>query len=82
MYLQAKEVVLRPGVAGGLAGACEYSRDSYVAGLGDLSFFVSVNVAVIGAVGFISYRHWNQPWDRRVVSAVTVGLLGLSGLEG
>jgi len=23
-YLQAKEVVLRPGVAGGLAGVCEF----------------------------------------------------------
>jgi hypothetical protein len=41
-----------------------------------------VNLAVIGAVGFVSYRHWNQPWDRRIVSSVAVGLLGLSGLEG
>jgi len=62
LYLQAKEVVLRPGVAGGLVGA--------------------VNVAVISTVGYFSYKHWNQPWDRRVVSAVSVALLGLSGLEG
>jgi hypothetical protein len=41
-----------------------------------------VNLAVIGTVGYFSYKHWNQPWDRRTVSAVTVGLLGLSGLEG
>ncbi|CAD6572814.1 MAG: hypothetical protein TREMPRED_000637 [Tremellales sp. Tagirdzhanova-0007] len=61
-YLQAKEVVLRPGVAGGLVGA--------------------VNVAVLGTVSYFSYKNWNQPWDRRVISAVTVGLLGLSGLEG
>ncbi|GFZ48069.1 hypothetical protein JCM24511_05817 [Saitozyma sp. JCM 24511] len=62
LYLQAKEVILRPQVAGGLVGA--------------------FNLAVIGAVGYVSYRHWNQPWDRRIVSSVAVGLLGLSGLEG
>ncbi|ORY20876.1 hypothetical protein BCR39DRAFT_554668 [Naematelia encephala] len=61
-YLQAKEVILRPQVAGGLVGA--------------------VNVAILGTVGYFSYKHWNQAWDRRVVSAVTVGLLSLSGLEG
>merc|ERR1712232_27092 len=54
-YLQAKEVILRPGVAGGLAG-----------------FF---NLAVLGTVGYFSYKNWNHPWDRRVVSAVAVGLL-------
>ena len=61
-YLQTKEVILRPKVAGGLAGA--------------------VNLAVLGTVGYFSYKNWNQPWDRRTVSAVVVGLLGLSGLEG
>ncbi|OCF33686.1 hypothetical protein I317_02494 [Kwoniella heveanensis CBS 569] len=61
-YLQAKEVILRPQVAGGLVGA--------------------VNVAILGALGYFSYKNWNQPWDRRTVSAISVGLLGLSGLEG
>ncbi|EIW69814.1 hypothetical protein TREMEDRAFT_30239 [Tremella mesenterica DSM 1558] len=61
-YLQAKEVILRPGVAGGLAGV--------------------LNVAIIGTISYFSYKHWNQPWDRRVVSTISVGLLGLSGLEG
>nr|XP_031862533.1 uncharacterized protein CI109_002030 [Kwoniella shandongensis]KAA5529605.1 hypothetical protein CI109_002030 [Kwoniella shandongensis] len=61
-YLQAKEVILRPQVAGGLVGA--------------------VNVAILGAVGYFSYKNWNQQWDQRTVSAVAVGLLGLSGLEG
>jgi hypothetical protein len=61
-YLQAKERVLRPQVAGGLVGA--------------------LNLAVLSTVGYFSYKHWNQPWDRKIVSAVTVGLLGLSGLEG
>jgi len=36
----------------------------------------------LGTVGYFSYKNWNQPWDRRVISAVSVGLLGLSGLEG
>lgn len=40
------------------------------------------NLAVLSTVGYFSYKHWNHPWDRNVVSAVTVGLLGLSGLEG
>ncbi|KAK4688609.1 hypothetical protein P7C73_g1505, partial [Tremellales sp. Uapishka_1] len=61
-WLQTKETVLRPGVAGGLVGA--------------------VNVAILSTVGYFSYKHWNQVWDRRVVSAVSVGLVGLSGLEG
>ncbi|WWC65052.1 uncharacterized protein I303_107666 [Kwoniella dejecticola CBS 10117] len=61
-YLQAKEVILRPQVAGGLAGA--------------------VNVAILGALGYFSYQNWNRPWDRRTVSAISIGLLGLSGLEG
>ena len=30
-----------------------------------------MNTAVLGAVGFYSYKHWDAPrWDRRVVSAV------------
>jgi len=62
LYMQTKEVVLRPQVAGGLVGA--------------------FNLAVLSTVGYFSYKHWNHPWDRNVVSAVTVGLLGLSGLEG
>ncbi|WVQ85945.1 hypothetical protein IAT38_008113 [Cryptococcus sp. DSM 104549] len=62
LYLHAKEVILRPQVAGGLVGA--------------------LNVAILGAVGYVSYKHWNERWDQRTVSAVAVGLLGLSGLEG
>lgn len=60
--MQAKQVILRPQVAGGLVGA--------------------FNLAVLSTVGYFSYKNWNQPWDRKVVSAVSVGLLGLSGLEG
>ncbi|GLB37165.1 hypothetical protein LshimejAT787_0402160 [Lyophyllum shimeji] len=42
-----------------------------------------VNVAVLGTVGYFSYINWDKPtWDRRIVSAVTVGLLTLWGGEG
>jgi len=41
-----------------------------------------VNVAVIGTVGYFSYINWNRPWDRQTVSAVTIGLVALSGIEG
>lgn len=63
IYRHAREVVLRPGVLGGLVGL--------------------VNTAVLGAVGYYSYIHWDKPtWDRRTVSAVSVGLIALWGGEG
>ncbi|KAL1410021.1 hypothetical protein Q8F55_004023 [Vanrija albida] len=61
-YLHAKEVILRPNVAGGLAGV--------------------FNLAVLGAVGYFAHKHWNEVWDRKVVGAVTAGLLVLTGIEG
>lgn len=58
-----KEVVLRPGVLGGLVGVA--------------------NLGVLGGVGYAAYTNWDRPaWDRRIVSAVTIGLLGLWGGEG
>ena len=42
-----------------------------------------VNVGVLGGVGFAAWKNWERPtWDRRVVSAITVGLLGLWSVEG
>ncbi|KAI1795497.1 hypothetical protein LXA43DRAFT_970433 [Ganoderma leucocontextum] len=42
-----------------------------------------LNAGVLGAVGYLSYTNWNKPtWDKRVVSAVSVGLLTLWGSEG
>ncbi|KIK67009.1 hypothetical protein GYMLUDRAFT_238360 [Collybiopsis luxurians FD-317 M1] len=42
-----------------------------------------VNAAILGTVGYFSYLHWDKPsWDRRIVSAVSVGLLTLWGAEG
>ncbi|KAG8905894.1 hypothetical protein FRB99_008035 [Tulasnella sp. 403] len=63
IYKRTKDIVLRPGVLGGLVGV--------------------VNVGILGGVGYVAYRHWDQPkWDRRTVSAVTVGLLTLFTGEG
>ncbi|KAF7793770.1 hypothetical protein EIP86_004891 [Pleurotus ostreatoroseus] len=37
-----------------------------------------VNLAVVGGVGFLAYKHWEAPhWDRRSVSAISVGVLTL-----
>ncbi|KAI0094650.1 hypothetical protein BDY19DRAFT_988466 [Irpex rosettiformis] len=42
-----------------------------------------LNTAILGTVGFYSYRHWDsRQWDRRIVSAVSVGLLTLWTGEG
>lgn len=42
-----------------------------------------VNAGILGAVGYFSYINWNKPtWDRRVVSAVSVGILALWAGEG
>lgn len=63
LYRHSKEVVLRPGVLGGLVGL--------------------VNVGVLGTVGFFAWREWDRPtWDRRFVSAVSVGILTLLCGEG
>ncbi|KAG6862209.1 hypothetical protein C0995_002139 [Termitomyces sp. Mi166 len=54
-----------------------------VAGLGPPLRARTVNTAVLGAVGYFAYVHWDRPtWDRRAVSAVAVGLLALWGAEG
>lgn len=54
--------------------------------VGNIDFLlmaVLVNTAVLGTVGFFSYKHWDaRQWDRRVVSAVSVGLLTLWSGEG
>ncbi|KIO25323.1 hypothetical protein M407DRAFT_92676 [Tulasnella calospora MUT 4182] len=63
LYRRTKDIVLRPGVLGGIVGV--------------------VNVGILGGVGYISYVHWDTPnWDRRTVSAVTVGLITLFTGEG
>jgi len=42
-----------------------------------------LNLGIIGTVGYFAYENWDRPhWDRRTVSAITVGLLSLSAGEG
>ncbi|KAF8973366.1 hypothetical protein BDZ97DRAFT_1780930 [Flammula alnicola] len=41
-----------------------------------------VNAALLGSLGYMSYKNWNKTWDRRVVSAISVGILVLWGGEG
>lgn len=42
-----------------------------------------MNAVILGGIGYFSYKTWDRPsWDKRVVSAVTVGLLGLWSGEG
>jgi len=62
-YVNARELVLRPGVAGGLLGA--------------------VNVAVLGAVGYLGYQNWDRRvWDRKIIAGIASGLVSLSAVEG
>lgn len=63
IYRRTKDIVLRPGVLGGLVGV--------------------LNLGILGGVGYASYINWDRPtWDRRTVSAVSVGLLALFAGEG
>jgi len=59
-----REIVLRPGVLGGLVGV--------------------VNVGILGGVGYWSWANWDRSsaWDRRTVTATTVGLIALFAGEG
>ncbi|PBK91354.1 hypothetical protein ARMGADRAFT_1105746 [Armillaria gallica] len=42
-----------------------------------------VNAGILSTVGYFSYINWDKPtWDRRVVSAVSVGILALWSGEG
>ncbi len=80
LYRHLSEQVLRPGVLGGLLGL----RKSPVG----CQFLLSltsdtVNAGIIGAVGYFSYTNWDKPtWDRRLISAISVGLITLWGGEG
>lgn len=64
IYTKTREIVLRPGVLGGLVGA--------------------MNVGVLGGVGYWSWTNWDRPsaWDRRTITAATVGLIALFTGQG
>jgi hypothetical protein len=78
LYKHTKEVILRPGVFGGLLGISEQ-------GLCFVAWILTselVNLGIIGGVAYVAYDNWDRPWDRRTVSAVTVGMLALMVGEG
>lgn len=41
-----------------------------------------MNLGVLASLGYVSYKNWNQPWDRRVVAGVVAGLFALTNVEG
>lgn len=44
---------------------------------------LTVNAGILGAIGYYAYTEWDRPrWDKRIVSAVSVGLLTLWSGEG
>jgi hypothetical protein len=43
----------------------------------------AMNLGVIGAISYLAYENWDRPsWDRRTVSAISVGILTLIMGEG
>jgi hypothetical protein len=82
LYRVARENILRPGVLGGLVGIGECCLHIIKSTL-LLIIICTVNTAVLGTVSFYAYKYWDlRQWDRRVVSAVSVGLLTLWTGEG
>jgi hypothetical protein len=42
----------------------------------------TVHAGILSIVGYLAYRNWDSPkWDRRAVTAASVGLLALWGRE-
>lgn len=82
LYRVTREQVLRPGVLGGLVGACESLCKEPLSRVTDVNF-VLVNAGILGTLGYFAYLHWDVPhWDRRTVSVISVGLLTLWTGEG
>lgn len=86
LYRHTKEIVLRPGVFGGLLGlgqsgfGLEYNQISRIA---DPSLASLVNVGILGGLGYTAYSHWDEPvWDRRYVAGITAGTLALLSGQG
>lgn len=49
----------------------------------EANFAAAVNAGILGTLGYFAYLHWDAPrWDRRTVSAISVGLLALWTGEG
>jgi hypothetical protein len=89
-YVNARELILRPGVAGGLLGAVNVA----VLSAGESGLFSSTtsvplvspywsNLSVRLPVGYLGYQNWDRRvWDRKIVAGIVSGLISLSAVEG
>lgn len=80
VYGRVGEHVLSSGGLSGVVGlrksVCFYAQATSV------NLLRTVNVGVLGLVGYLAYTNWKRPsWDRRVVSATSAGLIALWGTE-
>lgn len=76
----ASRELRKPEVWGSLLGACALARLSYRDAVLKKS---TVNLAVLGGVGYLAYSKWHLPrWDRRVVTATVVGVGALFSVTG
>jgi hypothetical protein len=79
-YRRAGERVLRSGGLSEVVGLCK-SVCFYAQATG-INLPRTVNVGVLGIVGYLAYTNWKRPsWDRRIVSATSAGLIALWGTE-
>ena len=46
------------------------------------NIIITVNASIISATGYLSYKHWNDRWDRRLVSAASVTIFALISGQG
>jgi hypothetical protein len=79
LFRQTKEIVLRPGVFGGILGVGTFiSSWIYIC-----TDCFSVNIGILGGLGYVGYTHWNEPvWDRRYVAGITAGTFALFAGQG
>lgn len=74
------EHVQRSGGLSGIVGLCK--PICFYAHAANTNLLRTVNVGVLGIVGYLAYTNWKRPsWDRRVVSATSAGLIALWGTE-
>jgi hypothetical protein len=93
VYVNARELILRPGVAGGVLGAvnvavlgageCRRRRLRMVRTVLVSIFAYSTPRVYLPSVGYLGYNNWDKRvWDRKIVAGIVSGLISLSAVEG